>query len=116
MTLSPYLKGGACAHHRTGVAQVRLDMPQGDLGLEESALDCHGSRLSARVDVQLVEDCGGMLGDRSFGDEELAADRFAGEALGHQPQHLPLAFCERAFAARSWDGFGVRLRHGDYLQ
>ena len=56
----------------------------------------HGDRLGARMDAQLVEGRGEMLGDSALGDEEVAADGLIRETLRHQPQHLTFAGAQRA--------------------
>src|SRR5258708_4497977 len=110
---------------RWGRRGVRDVPTPGVCALEEPALCYYAHRLGARIDAQLVEDRGEMLGDGALGNEEPTADGLAGEALRHQPQHLPLAFCERAFAAQrcgpsvrrwGWGCFGAGRVRGDFLQ
>jgi hypothetical protein len=59
--------------------------------LQEALLRRHRHGLRAGVDAQLVEDRSQVVVHGAGRNEDLAPDRFAGEALRHQPQHLLLA-------------------------
>src|SRR5690242_9960028 len=68
----------------------------GQLGLEEAALDGERDSLGAILGAELLEEGGDVELGRALGNAEGASDLLVRLAVGHQPQHLALAWAEAA--------------------